>query len=93
MLGRLEMSVQAALDQYDLVGREVFGRPRYIHSKLGVANYLRPKYSSRRMEETLVTIIRNGLREESRLRKASELEQRQYAAKALFQSDSDRCRA
>jgi hypothetical protein len=92
MLGRLEMSVQAALDQYDIVGTEVFGKPRFIHSTMGVANYVRPKYPSKQMENALVSVIRNGMKEELQISRRDKQEQRKYASEAPFQSDPRRCR-
>jgi len=64
MLGRMEMPIQVAIDQYDTVGNMVFGHPRQLHSKLGIANFIRPKYSHERMESALMHVIEKGLQEE-----------------------------
>jgi hypothetical protein len=92
LLGRLEMSVQKALEQYDIVGNEVFGKPRFIHSTMKVANYVREKYSEKRMEASMISVIRNGLQDELRLSRREEQEQRKYASEAAFLSDASRCR-
>lgn len=85
MLGRMEMSVQHALDKYDLVGNEVFGRPRLLHSRFGFFSYVRPKYPSRYMRDALITVIKEGLQDEIRHWKKP-------ANKIVFQSDEERCR-
>jgi hypothetical protein len=85
MLGRMEMTVQAAIEQYDLVGNSVFGHPRRLHSKLGIANFIRPKYSSERIEAALTKVVENGLQEE--LKHAGKKPQ-----DAVFRSDEKRSR-
>jgi hypothetical protein len=92
MLGRLEMSVQKALDQYDLVGREVFGNPRFIHSTLGFANFIRPKYPSKNMEAAMISVIQNGLVDQPLYKQKSDEQKRKFAASLTFQSDPRRCR-
>jgi hypothetical protein len=93
MLGRLEMSVDTALHQYNVVGNEVFGKPRFIHSKIGLADFLRAKYSSANMENALISVIRNGIQEEPKVSQKSEKDQRKYASEATFQSHFYRCRS
>jgi hypothetical protein len=93
MLGRLEMSVDTALDQYDIVGNEVFGRPRFIHSTIGLANFVRAKYPTNIMEDALISVIRNGLREEPNMDRKSDKDQLKHAREATFQSDFHRCRS
>jgi hypothetical protein len=85
MLGRMEMPIQVAIEQYDLVGNMVFGHPRRLHSKLGIANFIRPKYSSERIEAALMQVIENGLQEE--LKHAGK-----KAQDAVFKSDEKRSR-
>jgi hypothetical protein len=85
MLGRMEMPLQMAIDQYDLVGNEVFGYPRRLHSRLGIANFIRPKYSHLRMEQTLMRVIDNGLKEELK-------HTEKKAQDAIFKSDERRSR-
>jgi len=93
MLGRLEMSVQTALDQYDFVGKEVFGKPRFIHSTMGLANFIRPKYPSRNMEAAMISVIQKGLSDQQPLySQKMEEKQRKLATDATFQSDHRRCR-
>ncbi|OCL05346.1 FabD/lysophospholipase-like protein [Glonium stellatum] len=64
MLARMEMSIDRAIDQYDVVGDTVFGKPRFLHSTIAATNYLRPKYQSRRMIKAIQEVIKNGLAEE-----------------------------
>ncbi|CAK3847428.1 unnamed protein product [Lecanosticta acicola] len=52
MLGRLQMTVSEAMAQYDVVGADVFGRPRAMTWK-GV---LAPRYKSRHMDLALQRI-------------------------------------
>lgn len=54
MLGRLEMSVQSALDQYDVMGDRVFGKPRFALTK----------YSSSKTEEAFRIVVENGMQGE-----------------------------
>lgn len=56
MLARLQMEVDDALAQYDIVGDKVFGHPR-LHFRGAPW----PKYSTRRMEGALREVIRNCL--------------------------------
>lgn len=49
MLARMEMTIDQAMAQYDVVGDTVFGKPRFLHSTIAATNYLQPKYPSRRM--------------------------------------------
>ena len=81
----MEMPVQTALEQYDVVGNLVFGQPRRLHSQIGMANFLRPKYPSRNMAKAIVQVIESGLEEEL-------IQSERKAADAPFQSDSRRCR-
>lgn len=64
MLGRLRMSIDDALAQYDIVGNQVFGKPRLLHRQLGFLNYATPKYRSRDMKKAILEVVRNGMAEE-----------------------------
>ncbi|KAK5256017.1 hypothetical protein LTR16_004200 [Cryomyces antarcticus] len=86
MLGRMEMSVEKALEQYDLVGNKVFGKPRRLHSKMKLANLLRPKFPARNMESAINQVIKSGLENEIRQWKHFRTEE------VPFQSDSQKCR-
>jgi hypothetical protein len=85
MLGRMEMSVQEALNQYDVVGNQVFGKPRLFHSRVGAFNFLRPKFPSRNMKNALIDVIGIGLEMEIKQLK-------QPAGDIAFQGDEERCR-
>lgn len=85
MLGRMEMPIQVAIQQYDIVGNVVFGHPRRLHSRLPVANFIRPKYCQERMKTALKQVIDNGIQEE--LKHADK-----KAEDALFRSDERRSR-
>ncbi|KAL2350813.1 hypothetical protein BJ546DRAFT_379536 [Cryomyces antarcticus] len=86
MLGRMEMSVEKALEQYDLVGNKVFGKPRRLHSKMKLANLLRPKFPARNVESAINQVIKSGLENEIRQWKHFRTEE------VPFQSDSQKCR-
>ena len=64
MIGRLRMTIDDALAQYDVMGNQVFGKPRLLHRQLDFLNYATPKYPSRNMVNALLEIVRNGLAEE-----------------------------
>ena len=85
MLGRMEMPIQVAIQQYDIVGNVVFGHPRRLNSRLPVANFIRPKYRQERMKTALKEVIENGIHEE--LKHADK-----KAEDALFRSDEKRSR-
>lgn len=65
MLGRLRMSIDQALGQYDTVGNRVFGRPRMLHRHVGMLKYITPKYRARDMEDAVIEVIHEGLPQES----------------------------
>jgi hypothetical protein len=81
----MEMPIQVAIQQYDIVGNVVFGHPRRLHSRLPVANFIRPKYCQERMKTALKQVIDNGIQEE--LKHADK-----KAEDALFRSDERRSR-
>lgn len=57
MLSRLQMDIDLALRQYDIVGEKVFGRPR----RLSLKHVRRPKYRSTDMNDALQEVIGNAL--------------------------------
>lgn len=91
MLGRLEMSVQEAIDQYDIMGCSIFGRPRFLHSSLKVANYLQPKYSSKKTEAVFKDVISNGIGEELEYIKQTD-NIKDAVEQEPFKGDPRRCR-
>lgn len=60
MLARLEQTVDEALEQYDVVGNQVFGKPRWLPSLLPLFGHLRPKYPTRRIKRALQEVIRTA---------------------------------
>ena len=58
------MSIDQALAQYDVIGNRVFAKPRPLHRQFGLLKHLHPKYPSQNMENALLGIIDNGLKEE-----------------------------
>ena len=62
-----EFGIKGRGNSIAIVGNEVFGKPRFIHSTMKVANYVREKYSEKRMEASMISVIRNGLQDELRL--------------------------
>jgi hypothetical protein len=89
MLGRMEMSVDNALGQYDIVGKEVFAKPRFPRWKTArLVNAVYPKYPKKNIEATLQKVIGDGLK--------TELQQRNLNPKGenkvLFEKDHRRCR-
>jgi hypothetical protein len=60
MLARLQMDVTLALDQYAVVGDQVFGHPNKIH----VVGIWRAKYKNSRIEAAIQQVIQNGIRKE-----------------------------
>jgi len=85
MLGRMEMTVDEALAQYDVVGNLVFGKPRFLHKRFRQADYLKPRYPSKNMALALQQVIQNGLREEMR-------QWKHKPEDVPLESDSNRCR-
>ncbi|KXS95128.1 hypothetical protein AC578_2887 [Pseudocercospora eumusae] len=71
MLGRLQMSVSTALEQYDIVGNSVFAHGRPYVTALG--SILVPKYRSRDMEQALSKVLQNGLAGRTLTRPVEEL--------------------
>lgn len=54
MLGRLQLSIDAALDQYNVVGGEVFARKRY--DLLTAYGLMKNRYKSRYLQRTFQSI-------------------------------------
>lgn len=79
------MSVDEALDQYDIVGNQVFGKPRALHGAIRSLNLVRPKYPSRNMKNALLEVLENGLKDEIRRWDT-------YPDEAPLESDQARCR-
>lgn len=104
MLGRMEMSIEDALEQYDIFGKQIFGKPRPLHPQVHLFDMIQPKYPSKNMERVLVSVVAKALRQELsiytnlqenlNLPKAQEHEERirDRAKKAVFESDEGRCR-
>ncbi|KAH9845677.1 FabD/lysophospholipase-like protein [Teratosphaeria destructans] len=61
MLSRMQMDIDTAIEQYDLVGDEVFGHPRPL-----VAGAFRPKYRAGRMKAAICKVVQNGAQAERR---------------------------
>jgi len=85
MLARMEMTIDQAMAQYDIIGDAVFGKPRFLHSTIAATNYLQPKYPSRRMVRAIQRVTKTGLAEEMRQRKSS-------PQNVPFESNPRRCR-
>ena len=60
MLGRMQLDIDKALEQYDTVGNEVFGKPRPLHIHK-FADFLAPKYGPKQMERAIQDVIETGL--------------------------------
>jgi len=91
MLGRMEMSTQDAISQYDNVGKDVFGKPRPLNKFVNRIKYGRilnlwlPKYKTKNMEIAIINIVDKFL--------GGEIEMSGRKADAIpFQSDERRCR-
>jgi hypothetical protein len=64
MLSRLKMDINEALQQYKIVGDEVFAHPRPpIVSMVGL---FRPRYNHENLEKALRKIIKHGSEKETR---------------------------
>ena len=85
MLSRIEMDIDTALQQYDMVGDQVFARPRFLHSFIKGANAIRPKYPSRYMERAIQEVISKCLEQELKLHSI-------LPQDATFSSNPARCR-
>ena len=59
MLSRLEMNIDDALEQYDLVGNEVFAKHRHFHS-IKAMGIIRPQYKTKNIEAALRKVIKKG---------------------------------
>ncbi|VUC32771.1 unnamed protein product [Clonostachys rosea] len=62
MLGRLRMSVDEALEQYEDFGNEVFGKARWWHER-SLFWYPRAKYSSRKTREAFQKVVLKSLQQ------------------------------
>lgn len=89
MLGRMQMSADQALDQYNTVGNEVFGKPRPLHVQLKFADLLAPKYGPKQMERAIQKVIEEGLAEEM---KQHNNEEPYTKEKIPFLSNPKKCR-
>lgn len=85
------MSVQEAIDQYDMIGSSIFSKPRFLHSSVGAINYLQPKYSSKRTEAVFKSVIKNGIGEELKYIKQTN-NIKEAIEQVPFQGDPKRCR-
>jgi len=56
------MSIDEALDQYLVVGNQVFGHPRIWHER-SILFCPRAKFASRKMKAAIVQVILNKLRQ------------------------------
>lgn len=63
MLSRMKMDIDTALDQYKVVGNDVFATPR---PKATGGGFLRPRYPAELMETTLLKVLRNGIPHEQK---------------------------
>jgi hypothetical protein len=86
MLSRIEMDVDTALQQYDMVGDQVFAKPRLLHASIKGANAIRPKYPSRYMEKAIQGVISQCLKPELELHGT-------LSQDVAFASNPARCRA
>jgi len=78
------MSVEQAIDQYNVFGGKVFGKPRFLHGRWDFTNYLQPKYKSKLTESVFQEVIKNGM---------TKITQTEEKAEAVpFKSDHNRCR-
>ena len=78
------MSVQHAIDQYDVFGTKVFGKPRFLHGSWDFTNYVQPKYKSKLTEMAIQEVINNGM---------TKIAQTEDKAETVpFKSDHNRCR-
>lgn len=57
MLSRLQMHIDHALQQYDVVGNNVFGNPRRFH----LYQVRRPKYRAKVMKGALQKVVSNAI--------------------------------
>ncbi|KAI9659137.1 MAG: hypothetical protein M1821_002097 [Bathelium mastoideum] len=89
MLGRMQMDVEKALDQYETVGNDVFGKPRPLHVQLKFADLLAPKYGPKQMEQALQKVIQAGLADEM---KQHNCEEPYTKEKIPFLSNPKKCR-
>ncbi|KAI9698251.1 MAG: hypothetical protein M1820_007521 [Bogoriella megaspora] len=89
MLGRMQMNIEQALEQYDTVGNNVFGKPRALHVYLKVADLLAPKYGPKQMETALQKVIQSGLAEEMKQHRD---EDPYTPDKIPFESNPKKCR-
>ncbi|ETI21962.1 hypothetical protein G647_06032 [Cladophialophora carrionii CBS 160.54] len=62
MLGRLCLTIQEAKEQYTRFGDNVFGQSRWFHMR-SVLWYPRPKYAAIKVRQTILEVVRLGLRD------------------------------
>lgn len=58
MLGRLRMTVEDCIQQYETLGDRVFGRPRRFHIRKAPW-ILREKYNHKHLEEVMKEVVKS----------------------------------
>lgn len=61
MMVKLGLSVDECIEQYEILSREVFGRPHFIGSRTG--GFGTTKYSGRRLHDLVVGLIKKQSKE------------------------------
>ncbi|PSN75297.1 FabD/lysophospholipase-like protein [Corynespora cassiicola Philippines] len=89
MLSRLEMNIDDALEQYDLVGNEVFAKHRHFHS-IKAMGIIRPQYKTINIEAALRKVIKKGAFKEETLLKLQA--KRSEEEEVPLAWDTSRCR-
>ncbi|EXJ59073.1 hypothetical protein A1O7_06504 [Cladophialophora yegresii CBS 114405] len=62
MLGRLNLTVQEAKEQYTRFGNSVFGQGPWFHMRSALW-WPRPKYATTKVRQTILEVVRLGLRD------------------------------
>lgn len=57
MIVKLGMSVDECIEQYEILSRQLFGKPHFIGKRTG--GFGATKYSARRMRELIVELIKS----------------------------------
>ncbi|KAL2046843.1 hypothetical protein N7G274_000861 [Stereocaulon virgatum] len=64
MIGRLRMSIDDCISEYEQLGGKVFGRPRHVHLRSPLF-FPRDKYASRRLRNVVSDVVKRRVPKES----------------------------
>jgi Patatin-like phospholipase len=60
MLGRLRMSVEECIDQYEKLASKIFGKPRHFHARAGFFFWDRPKFNTQSYRDIIRKVVQTN---------------------------------